>query len=116
MPGAPTPTPPEWSAFCTRHWTHQSITRVSENARDNYVNPDDNVGAVSYVTGYEENVSGNLETVNLRTIAIKNLDVARDLAATGLPLDLLTRPDKCRPGAPLQERGVLCLNNGPASQ
>mmetsp|Transcript_18776 Transcript_18776/g.28967 ORF Transcript_18776/g.28967 Transcript_18776/m.28967 type:complete len:438 (+) Transcript_18776:151-1464(+) len=66
---------------------HEEILNVS------YVNslhPGNLVGAISYVQNIDENVPGDLESVVVRTIGVKNLDAVRDLKDTSLPLDLFT--------------------------
>jgi hypothetical protein len=63
---------------------HEEILSV------NYLNslhPGNMVGAVSYIQSVEDTV-GDLQAVTVRTLGIKNLDVKKDLAGVGLPLDL----------------------------
>lgn len=66
---------------------HEEILNAS------YVNslhPGNLVGAISYVQSLDENVPGDLESLLVRTIGIKNLDVKRDLDGVELPIELFT--------------------------
>jgi hypothetical protein len=72
---------------------------LKECSYPNKTNPDDTVGAVTYVTKLEEHVSGDIEALHIRTIGIKNMDVQRALANMELPLQLFTGGEIPRPAA-----------------
>lgn len=51
--------------------------------------PKDNIGAISYIHDVQH-LSGGFEEVLIKTLGIKNKDVARDLSETAFPLELFT--------------------------
>ena len=56
-----------------------------------HLHPDDVVGSLSYdVVDVDENLPGDLECFTVRTIGVKNIDVANDLVDERIPLELLT--------------------------
>lgn len=55
-----------------------------------HLHPEDVVGSISYVVNVDENLPGDLECISVRTIGIKNIDVANDLADENIPMELLT--------------------------
>ena len=55
-----------------------------------HLHPDDVVGSLSYVVDVDENLPGDLECISVRTIGVKNIDVANDLADENIPMELLT--------------------------
>ena len=55
-----------------------------------HLHPDDVVGSFSYVVDVDENLPGDLESVVVRTIGCKNMDVANDLVDERIPMELLT--------------------------
>jgi hypothetical protein len=58
----------------------------------NETSPGEAVGALSYIQSREEHMSGDIEAIELRTIGVKNMDVARVLANKDLPLSLFEGP------------------------
>lgn len=56
----------------------------------NNLHPGDTVGALTFVKNLEENVGGDLESVTIRTIGVKNIDVAKDLQGVPFPSELFT--------------------------
>jgi hypothetical protein len=54
----------------------------------NNLHPGETMGAITYVDELNEHVSGDVEAINIRTIGVKNVDVARALSARALPLEL----------------------------
>ena len=50
--------------------------------------PGDTVGALTYVSGVEEHVSGDIEGITIRSIGVKNCDVQRLLAEKDLPIEV----------------------------
>jgi citrate lyase subunit beta/citryl-CoA lyase len=65
--------------------------QLDECSYPNNLNPDDTVGAFTYVSALEEHLSGELECVHLRTVGVKNFDMT-ELDGQPLPLALLTGP------------------------
>lgn len=55
-----------------------------------HLHPDDVVGSLSYVADVDENLPGDLECITVRTIGVKNIDVANDLVGECIPIELLT--------------------------
>jgi acyl dehydratase len=53
----------------------------------NALHPDQMVGAVSYISGIDDNLPGDLQVASMTTLGIKNLNV-RDLDGVGIPLEL----------------------------
>ena len=56
----------------------------------NNLHPGDTVGALSFVRSLEETVSGELESLIIRTVGVKNIDVPRELAGVPLPMELFS--------------------------
>jgi hypothetical protein len=54
-----------------------------------HLHPGDVVGAFSYVSDVNENLPGDLESVTVRTIGVKNMDVMNDLHDVSIPMELL---------------------------
>lgn len=54
-----------------------------------HLHPEDVVGSFSYVVDVDENLPGDLECVTVRTIGVKNIDVAHDLVNEQIPMILL---------------------------
>jgi acyl dehydratase len=54
----------------------------------NELNPGAVVGAVSYISAVDDNLPGDLESVTVVTLGIKNVNVKRDLVGVGIPLAL----------------------------
>ena len=52
------------------------------------LNPDNVVGAISYVHAVDDNLPGDMELVTVTTLGIKNLNVQRDLQNVDIPVDL----------------------------
>ena len=65
---------------------HEEIINVSYV---HHVHPGDVVGAFSYITDVDENLPGDLESVTVRTIGVKNMDVVQDLEGVMIPMELL---------------------------
>uniref|UniRef100_A0A7S4JYM8 Uncharacterized protein n=2 Tax=Odontella aurita TaxID=265563 RepID=A0A7S4JYM8_9STRA len=55
-----------------------------------HLHPGNVVGAISYVQSLDDGLPGDLESIVVRTIGVKNMDVSRDLKDTPLPLELFT--------------------------
>jgi len=55
------------------------------------VHPGDSVGAISFITDLQEDVGGDLESITVRTIGVKNFAV-RDLRGRQIPTKLFTEP------------------------
>lgn len=73
----------------------------------NALDPDTVVGAISYVSAVDENLPGDLELVTVTTLGIKNLNVKRDLATTGIPKALF------EPGIFAKEIEQICKESCP---
>jgi acyl dehydratase len=74
----------------------------------NSLHPGNLVGAISYIQSVDENVPGDLECLNVRTIGIKNMDVKRDLYEVNLPIELFQ-------GKPLKPKEIesICKTKCP---
>jgi hypothetical protein len=73
---------------------------LTECAYMNNFCPGDTMGALTFVQGVEEHVSGDIECVSIRTVGVKNCDVQRVLLNSDLPTELFTAPlQKLRPAA-----------------
>lgn len=59
---------------------------VDDCSFPNNLSPNDTVGSISFIKSREENVSGDIEAIGVRTIGIKNMDVSRTLFNKNLPL------------------------------
>lgn len=55
-----------------------------------HLHPGNIVGAMSYVQDLDDGLPGDLESLVVRTIGVKNMDVSRDLRHTKLPVELFT--------------------------
>ena len=60
----------------------------------NNLHPGDTVGAMSFVKTLEETVSGDMESLVIRTVALKNINVVEDLRGVPLPMELFNGPVK----------------------
>jgi len=76
----------------------------------NALHPDSIVGAVSYVSAVDDNLPGDLELVTVTTLGIKNVNVKRDLAGVGIPLELF------QPGIFSKEIEKICKESCPQLQ
>lgn len=56
----------------------------------NSLNPDNVVGAISFVHSVEDNLPGDMEVVTVTTLGIKNMNVQRDLKDVDIPLELFS--------------------------
>ncbi|KAL7489564.1 hypothetical protein ACHAW6_015220 [Cyclotella cf. meneghiniana] len=65
---------------------HEEVINVSYV---HHLHPGDVVGAFSYVSDVNENLPGDLESVTVRTIGVKNIDVINDLRDVSVPMELL---------------------------
>jgi hypothetical protein len=65
---------------------HEEVINVSYV---HHLHPGDVVGAFSYVSDVNENLPGDLESVTVRTIGVKNMDVMNDLHDVSIPMELL---------------------------
>ncbi len=54
----------------------------------NNLSPQDTVGAVTYVRGKEEHISGDMEAIAVRSIGVKQCDVHRLLNGKELPVEV----------------------------
>ena len=54
----------------------------------NSLNPDNVVGAISFVHSVEDNLPGDMELVTVTTLGIKNMNVQRDLKDVDIPMEL----------------------------
>jgi len=61
---------------------HEEIVNVSYV---HHLHPDDVVSAFSYITDVDENLPGELESISVRTIGVKNID----LEGVDIPMELL---------------------------
>ena len=84
----------------------------------NNLHPGDTVGAMTFISSLGENVSGDMESLTIRTVGVKNMDVHRELKDVALPIELFTgnvkRPrdyeQLCMEKVPmLQNKIVSCL-------
>jgi len=84
----------------------------------NNLHPGDTVGAISFVKAMEENITGDMEMLTIRTVGVKNIDVQRELQGMALPVRLFTESVKrprdyeqlCKEECPiLSNRIVACL-------
>jgi acyl dehydratase len=81
----------------------------------NKVSPQDTISAISYVLDIQE-LNDKLEEVTVRTIGLKNVDVARELADVKLPLELFIqnamKPTEyesiCKHHAPVLSNKIIC--------
>ncbi len=64
----------------------------------NRVTPGNNIGAISYVIDVEAGPSEHLEWVTVKTLGLKNTDVATELAGVAIPRELL-QGDPLKPSA-----------------
>ena len=91
---------------------------LKECSYPNNLHPDDIVGACTYIQSIEEQVSGDLECINLRTIGYKNVDL-RVLQDVSLPIELLVgamiRPkeleDLCKKACPVLAKKIVCISD-----
>lgn len=65
---------------------HEEVINVSYV---HHLHPGDVVGAFSYISDVNENLPGDLESVTVRTIGVKNMDVMNDLQDVSIPMELL---------------------------
>ena len=65
---------------------HEEVVNVSYV---HHLHPGDVVGAFSYISHVNENLPGDLESVTVRTIGVKNMDVMNDLQDVSIPMELL---------------------------
>ncbi|KAL3792765.1 hypothetical protein ACHAWO_002370 [Cyclotella atomus] len=65
---------------------HEEVINVSYV---HHLHPGDVVGAFSYVSDVNENLPGDLESITVRTIGVKNMDVMNDLHDVSIPMELL---------------------------
>eukprot|EP00569_Conticribra_weissflogii_P007126 CAMPEP_0171344752 /NCGR_PEP_ID=MMETSP0878-20121228/20059_1 /TAXON_ID=67004 /ORGANISM="Thalassiosira weissflogii, Strain CCMP1336" /LENGTH=447 /DNA_ID=CAMNT_0011848013 /DNA_START=258 /DNA_END=1601 /DNA_ORIENTATION=+ len=65
---------------------HEELVNVSYV---HHLHPGDVVSAFSYVSNVNENLPGDLESVTVRTIGVKNMDVVNDLDGVSIPMELL---------------------------
>ena len=54
--------------------------------------PGEPMSSMTYVKGLKEHVSGDIEAIEVRTIGVKNCDVATELTGLEVPMELLTGP------------------------
>ena len=54
----------------------------------NVLHPGDTVSGMTYVKHVDENIPGDLESIVVRTIAVKNIDLVKESNAAGLPVEL----------------------------
>ena len=64
----------------------------------NPITPGDNIGAISHVIEVEAGPSEHLEWVTVKTLGLKNIDVATELADVAIPRELL-QADPLKPSA-----------------
>jgi acyl dehydratase len=73
----------------------------------NELNPGAVVGAVSYISAVDDNLPGDLEVVTVCTLGIRDVNVKRDLAGVGIPLQLF------KPGIFSKEIEKICKESCP---
>jgi hypothetical protein len=54
--------------------------------------PNEPVSSMTYVKGLKEHVSGDIESISVRTIGVKNMEVGIDLKDVEVPMELLNGP------------------------
>jgi hypothetical protein len=52
--------------------------------------PGEAISSMTFVKGLKEHVSGDIESITVRTIGVKNCDVGTELAGKNVPMELLT--------------------------
>jgi len=57
----------------------------------NNLHPWDTVSAFTFIKSMDENITGDLESLHIRTIGVKNMDLVEELKGKPIPLDLLTK-------------------------
>lgn len=65
---------------------HEEVINVSYV---HHLHPGDVVGAFSYVSEVNDMLPGDLESITVRTIGVKNMDVMNDLQDVSIPMELL---------------------------
>jgi hypothetical protein len=75
-------------SICDRE-LRQVIDEVLERSSHvNTIAPEDSIGAISRVLSVEQ-INGNLETVRVKTLGLKNVDIGRELIGVEIPAALL---------------------------
>jgi len=69
---------------------HEEIERVSFL---NSLHPGNVVGAITYIASVDDSIAGDLESLQVRTLGLKNVDVVKDLQDVLLPMELFVTPN-----------------------
>ncbi|GAB5037318.1 Hypothetical protein NocV09_07200060 [Nannochloropsis oceanica] len=83
----------------------------------NHLHPWDIVSSFSYIKEMDENVTGDLEALTIRTIGVKNVDVHHDLLTRPFPLALFTTHSLrtkhvealCQESMPELSKKIVCV-------
>jgi len=76
------------TALASRDLHEVLYEELIECSFPNNLHPGETMGAMTFVGELEEHVSGDVEAINIRTVGVKNIDVARTLAQRALPMEL----------------------------
>lgn len=88
------------NSLCSRDLHEVLYEELKECSLPNNLCPDDPMGAMTFIQGLEEHLSGELEAVNIRSIGVKHCNIHKVLADKKLPMELFTTPlQKLRPAA-----------------
>ena len=90
---------------------------LDEAIYPNPCSPDETIGSISFIKSQGEHVSGDIERVAVRTIGLKNIDVARELKDLDLPTSLFTGPmmkpialeSLLKKSAPQLSNSIVCI-------